>query len=230
MQPGSSKIKMLPSSPVLNNTKQLRSLTAPGRVYFSRCPPVFVMSEHRDLHTWCRRQWMPLPSYPPANLTWNLFSGLRIWTYRGQFGAKSFTAQARRMVWWSWENWRRRGLRWMEWKEEKEVWVKREGERGRERGRNPPLEASDCSFTLNNLLKPLTATFQRNTILTSFYAEHVATPRKSENYAKEKHNYEFWAALTAVWGGSLAHDASGSKTNVSMPTCSHGQHADVQLR
>lgn len=40
----------------------------------------------------------------PANLTWNLFSGLRIWTYRGQFGAKSFTAQARRMVWWSYKN------------------------------------------------------------------------------------------------------------------------------
>lgn len=37
----------------------------------------------------------------PANFTWNLFSGLRICTYRGQFGAKSLTAQARRIVWWS---------------------------------------------------------------------------------------------------------------------------------
>lgn len=37
----------------------------------------------------------------PANLTWNLFSGLRIWTYRGQFGAKSFAAQALKIVWWS---------------------------------------------------------------------------------------------------------------------------------
>lgn len=45
---------------------------------------------------------------PPANLTWNLFSGLRIWTYSGQFGAKSFTAQARRIVWWSWDNHRQR--------------------------------------------------------------------------------------------------------------------------
>lgn len=52
---------------------------------------------------------MPGPTLPPAlspgapaNLTWNLFSGLRICTYRGQLGAKSFTAQARRMVWWSW--------------------------------------------------------------------------------------------------------------------------------
>lgn len=37
----------------------------------------------------------------PANFTWNLFSGLRICTYSGQLGAKSFTAQARKMVWWS---------------------------------------------------------------------------------------------------------------------------------
>lgn len=47
----------------------------------------------------------------PANFTWNLFSGLRIWTYRGQLGAKSFTAQARRMVWWSWEDGKGKG--WM---------------------------------------------------------------------------------------------------------------------
>jgi len=37
----------------------------------------------------------------PANLMWNLFSGFSIWTYKGQFGAKSLTAQALKMVWWS---------------------------------------------------------------------------------------------------------------------------------
>lgn len=34
----------------------------------------------------------------PANLMWNLFSGFSIWTYKGQFGAKSLTAHALKMV------------------------------------------------------------------------------------------------------------------------------------
>lgn len=38
----------------------------------------------------------------PANATWILFSGRNIWMYCGTFGAKSRTAQLRRMVCWSW--------------------------------------------------------------------------------------------------------------------------------
>ena len=38
----------------------------------------------------------------PANLTWNLFSGRKIWTYNGQDGAKSLTAHDLRIVCWSW--------------------------------------------------------------------------------------------------------------------------------
>lgn len=37
-------------------------------------------------------------SHLPANLMWNLFSGFSIWTYKGQFGAKSLTAHALKMV------------------------------------------------------------------------------------------------------------------------------------
>lgn len=41
-------------------------------------------------------------TFLPANLTWNLFSGLKICTYWGQWGAKSLMAQDLRMVCWSW--------------------------------------------------------------------------------------------------------------------------------
>ena len=40
----------------------------------------------------------------PANFTWNLFSGRNICTYCGHRGAKSFTAQDRMMVCWSYWN------------------------------------------------------------------------------------------------------------------------------
>jgi len=43
-------------------------------------------------------------SYKPAKQTCILFSGRNIWTYCGQCGAKSFTAHARRIVCWSWNN------------------------------------------------------------------------------------------------------------------------------
>lgn len=116
---------------------------------------------------------------PPANLTWNLFSGLRIWTYRGQFGAKSFTAQARRMVWWSWENWRRSGVGWSENKGERETEREKKMHRVRKRGRNPSLALSDCSSSviillthwLHSTIEWSLQHFRSNAILTSLYRE-----------------------------------------------------------